>query len=66
MYLRAFDRETGRELWKAKLPSGGHATPSIYRAAAHQKQCVVIAAGGHFGFPHELAGDWLIAFALPD
>jgi glucose dehydrogenase len=53
-------------LWKAKLPTGGHAVPSIYRAAADQKQYVVIAAGGHFGLPHEPPGDWLIAFALPD
>ena len=26
-YLRAFDIETGRELWKYKLPAGGQATP---------------------------------------
>ncbi len=65
-YLRAFDTATGKELWKAKLPTGGHATPTIYRAAADQKQYVVIAAGGHWGMPHEPAGDWLIAFALPD
>jgi quinoprotein glucose dehydrogenase len=66
MYLRAFDSETGEELWKAKLPTGGHATPTIYRASKDQKQYVVIAAGGHFGMPHEPAGDWLVAFALPD
>jgi len=66
MYLRAFDSETGEELWKAKLPTGGHATPSIYRAGKDQKQYVVIAAGGHFGMPHEPAGDWLVAFALPE
>ena len=52
-YLRAFDSETGEELWKAKLPTGG------------QRQYVVIAAGGHFGMPQESRGDYLIAFALP-
>src|SRR6185369_16909381 len=26
-YVRAFDVETGRELWKYKLPAGGKATP---------------------------------------
>ncbi|HEX7417103.1 MAG TPA: pyrroloquinoline quinone-dependent dehydrogenase, partial [Steroidobacteraceae bacterium] len=31
-YLRAFDSETGRELWKRKLPAGGQATPMTYRA----------------------------------
>ena len=63
-YLRAFDSETGEELWKAKLPTGGHATPMVYRAAADQKQYVVIAVGGHWGMPQEPVGDYLIAFAL--
>jgi glucose dehydrogenase len=31
-YLRAFDIETGRELWRYKLPAGGQATPMTYRA----------------------------------
>ena len=26
-YVRAFDVETGKELWKYKLPAGGKATP---------------------------------------
>lgn len=65
-YIRAFDSETGEELWKAKLPTGGHAVPTIYRAAANHKQYVVIAAGGHYTIPQSPPGDWLIAFALPD
>lgn len=65
-YLRAFDSETGAELWKTKLPTGGHAVPTIYRAATSQKQYVVIAAGGHYGIGEEPPGDWLIAYALPD
>ena len=64
-YLRAFDNETGEELWKGKLPTGGHATPMIYGSSADQRQYVVIAAGGHFGMPQEPRGDYLIAFALP-
>jgi len=64
-YLRAFDTVTGAELWKAKLPTGGHATPTIYRAPSDDRQFVVIAAGGHFGMPQEPKGDYLIAFALP-
>ena len=64
-YLRAFDSETGEELWKAKLPTGGHATPAVYRSSVDQRQYVVIAAGGHFGMPQEPRGDYLIAFALP-
>ena len=30
-YLRAFDVETGEELWKGRLPAGGQATPMTYR-----------------------------------
>jgi quinoprotein glucose dehydrogenase len=60
--LRAFDVETGRELWKAQLPAGGQATPMTYRAGG--RQFVVIAAGGHgkLGTP---LGDYVVAFALP-
>jgi quinoprotein glucose dehydrogenase len=63
-YFRAYDLETGRELWKYKLPAGGQATPMTYRAGPDQRQYVVIAAGGHgsLGTPR---GDYLIAFALP-
>ena len=63
-YLRAFDLETGRELWKAPLPAGGQATPMTYRAGKDERQYVVIAAGGHgpLGVPR---GDSIVAFALP-
>jgi quinoprotein glucose dehydrogenase len=63
-YLRAFDLETGRELWKHALPAGGQATPMTYRAGKDERQYVVIAAGGHgpLGVPR---GDTLVAFALP-
>ena len=63
-YLRAFDIETGRELWRGKLPAGGQATPMTYRAGPDQRQYVVISAGGHgpLGTPR---GDYVVAFALP-
>ncbi|MBS0578880.1 MAG: pyrroloquinoline quinone-dependent dehydrogenase [Proteobacteria bacterium] len=63
-YMRAFDIETGRELWKYKLPAGGQATPMTYRAGPEQRQYVVIAAGGH-GALGTTRGDYVIAFALP-
>jgi quinoprotein glucose dehydrogenase len=62
-YLRAFSSETGEEMWKARLPFGGHATPITYRLRPGGKQYVVIAAGGHV-FSKE-QGDALVAFALP-
>ena len=44
--LRAFDVETGRQLWKGPLPGGARATPMTYQVAAGGKQFVVIAVGG--------------------
>ncbi len=63
-FLRAFDIETGKELWKAPLPASGHATPMTYRSA-NGKQYVVIAAGGHPKIPEESLSDALVAFTLP-
>ena len=63
-YFRAFDLETGRELWKYPLPAGGQATPMTYRAGPDHRQYVVIAAGGH-GALGTQRGDYVIAFALP-
>jgi quinoprotein glucose dehydrogenase len=61
-YLRAFDSETGKELWKVQLPAGGQATPMTYTLTG--KQYVVIAAGGH-GKLGTKQGDYVLAFTLP-
>jgi quinoprotein glucose dehydrogenase len=61
--LRAFDVETGRELWSGGLPYAGIATPMTY-TAADGRQYVVIAAGGH-GKSDLPIGDAVVAFALP-
>jgi len=63
-YLRAFDADTGEELWRGRLPAGGQATPMTYRLRQDGKQFVVIAAGGHGKMGTKL-GDALVAFALP-
>jgi quinoprotein glucose dehydrogenase len=62
-YLRAFDIQSGRELWKGRLPAGGQATPMTYRLPSG-RQFVVIAAGGH-GKMGTTRGDAVVAFALP-
>jgi quinoprotein glucose dehydrogenase len=62
-YLRAFDTETGTELWKGRLPAGGQAMPMTY-LGRNGKQFVVIAAGGHGKLGTKL-GDSVIAYALP-
>jgi quinoprotein glucose dehydrogenase len=61
-YLRAFDVETGKELWKFKLPAGGKATPMTY-LGKDGRQYVVISAGGD-GKAWGKA-DSVMAFALP-
>jgi len=62
-YLRAYDIETGNELWRGALPAGGQATPMTY--IVDGKQYVVIAAGGH-GSIGTTRGDFVVAFTLPD
>ena len=61
-YFRAFDKESGNELWKYKLPTAAFATPSIYSIKG--KQYIVIACGG--GKLGVRSDDKYIAFALPD
>ena len=61
--FRALDARTGKILWEDYLPSGGQATPSVYRAA-NGKEYVVIAAGGHASLSGTL-GDAVVAYALP-
>jgi PQQ enzyme repeat len=64
-YLRAFDLQTGKELWKGRLPAGGQATPMTYRLGEKGRQFVVIAAGGHGRMGTDI-GDSVVAFALPE
>ncbi|HEV2350962.1 MAG TPA: pyrroloquinoline quinone-dependent dehydrogenase [Terriglobia bacterium] len=64
-FLRAFDVETGKELWKAQLPASGHATPMTYQLSPKGKQFVVIAAGGHSKITEEPQSDSLVAYTLP-
>ena len=61
--FRAFDADSGEELWRFKLPAGGYAVPSVYEVDG--RQYVVIAAGGanRLGTP---SGDSYVAFALPE
>jgi quinoprotein glucose dehydrogenase len=63
--IRAFDIDSGKELWKGQLPSAGAATPMTYRLRENGKQFVVIAAGGHSKVTEEQQSDALVAFALP-
>jgi quinoprotein glucose dehydrogenase len=59
--MRAFDINTGKILWQAKLPAGGQATPMTYSLGG--RQYVIIAAGGYKD--SSTRGDYVIAYALP-
>ena len=62
-YLRAYDTESGHELWKERLPAAALATPMTY-ASRDGRQFVVVAAGG--ADPRIAArSDHIVAFALP-
>jgi quinoprotein glucose dehydrogenase len=62
-FIRAIDLKTGKTVWSDQLPAGGQAAPMIYEAGG--RQFVVIMAGGHHSMLTP-AGDYLIAYALPD
>jgi quinoprotein glucose dehydrogenase len=59
--LRAFDADTGEELWSAKLPFAGTAAPAIYEVNGRQFVVITSTGGGRVGGP---AGDAYVAFAL--
>jgi quinoprotein glucose dehydrogenase len=61
-YARAFDLATGKELWKARLPAGGQATPMTYMAGG--RQYILVTAGGNMLMRTKF-GDYTIAYALP-
>jgi len=62
--FRAFDIDTGEELWQDMLPTSAMATPMTYQVDG--RQFVVIAAGGHSWYYANGIDDYLIAFALPE
>jgi quinoprotein glucose dehydrogenase len=59
-YLRAFDTETGAELWRGELPAGGRATPMTYAIGGRQYVVICVGGGDLWG-----KGDYVVAFALP-
>ncbi|HSK19443.1 MAG TPA: pyrroloquinoline quinone-dependent dehydrogenase [Longimicrobiales bacterium] len=59
--LKAYDIETGRELWRGPLPESGKATPMTYQlASGEQLVAIAVGGGGIFG-----EGDYVVAFRLP-
>jgi quinoprotein glucose dehydrogenase len=61
--IRAFDKDTGAELWSAKLPWVGIAPPATYEV--NGRQFVVITSTGNKLGKQSEYGDAYVAFALP-
>lgn len=62
-YVRGYDVRNGEELWRARLPAGGQATPMTY-LGEDGRQYLLVVAGGH-GSLGTQAGDDILAYALP-
>jgi quinoprotein glucose dehydrogenase len=60
-HLRAFDLDSGKELWSVELPASAQSTPMTYEWRG--KQYIVICAGGH-GKMKSKMGDSVVAFLL--
>ncbi len=60
-HMRAFDSDTGKEVWTFELPASAQSTPMTY--VWKGKQYIVICAGGH-GKMGSKMGDSVVAFAL--
>ncbi|MER1077068.1 membrane-bound PQQ-dependent dehydrogenase, glucose/quinate/shikimate family [Pseudomonas aeruginosa] len=64
--FRAFETATGKEVWRARLPTGAHANPITYISPKSGRQFVVVAAGGHTNLQSYPLSDAIVAFALPE
>jgi quinoprotein glucose dehydrogenase len=62
--FRAFDIQTGEELWVETLPTSNMTIPMTYERDG--RQFIVLAAGGHHIFYSQKISDRLIAYALPE
>ncbi|MBN8860138.1 MAG: PQQ-binding-like beta-propeller repeat protein [Sphingobacteriales bacterium] len=61
--FRAFDKDSGKVLWEAKLPFGGYAVPATYMVNGKQYVVIPATGGGKLGTP---TGDTYVAFSLSD
>jgi quinoprotein glucose dehydrogenase len=61
--FRAFDADTGEELWKHDLPLHSTAPPAVYQVHGREYVVLPVTGSGKLGGP---AGDEWMAFALPE
>ena len=60
--FRAYDIQTGRQVWHAAVPAPATATPMTFRHT-DGRQYIVVSAGGHGAFGTKLS-DAMVAFVL--
>lgn len=64
-YMRALDNDTGKELWRGRLPVGGQGAPMSYVARDGKQYIVVTVGGATRTGTNANRGDYVIAYALP-
>lgn len=64
--IRALDSDTGKEVWRARLPVGGQGAPMSYVARDGKQYIVVTVGGATRTGTNDNRGDYVIAYALPD
>ncbi|OUY05664.1 membrane-bound PQQ-dependent dehydrogenase, glucose/quinate/shikimate family [Acinetobacter populi] len=65
-YIRAFDNDTGKELWRGRLPVGGQGAPMSYIGQDGKQYVVAVVGGATRTGTNANRGDYVIAYALPD
>lgn len=61
--FRAFDAQTGAEVWTVKLTAAAHATPMTYLGKDGKQYVAIVATGGSF-LESPITGDSVEVFAL--
>lgn len=64
-YLRAIDNDTGKELWRGRLPVGGQGAPMTYMGKDGKQYVVVVDGGATRTGTNKNRGDYVIAYTLP-
>lgn len=64
-YVRALDNDTGKELWRGRLPVGGQGAPMSYIGKDGKQYVVVVAGGATRTGTNDNRGDYVIAYTLP-
>ncbi|WP_261641245.1 membrane-bound PQQ-dependent dehydrogenase, glucose/quinate/shikimate family [Erwinia mallotivora] len=64
-YIRALNSDTGKELWRSRLPVGGQGVPMSYIGKDGRQYIVVVDGGATRTGTNKNRGDYVMAYALP-